>query len=327
MSKFVGAEMGISKVELLDCTIRDGGHLNNWEFTKEEVLDCYKAVSRAGFDYFEIGFLRSGGDTRKYGRWRASALDDIAEVGSYPGCRIAVMVSVETDQMDDLPAAAVTGITLIRLNLRFDYSLKIYETTRLFHKMKEKGYEVSLNLSSADQYDWQKIDLVANRFGSLDFKCIYLADTYGSLTEKTTHEQFCLFRGALDKYDSAIPLAFHPHNHMGNAMSKTQVALNHGIAMLDSTIYGLGKGGGNLSSEAVLLLLCDKIEESLPIMAFSDKHMVKFDSTYRRTKNLYLLSAKLGVHPDKVPQLSGLSLEKAFRELVNSRNLPKCAGV
>ena len=45
-----------NKLELLDCTIRDGGYLNNWNFTTDEVLDCYKSVSKSGYSYFEIGF-------------------------------------------------------------------------------------------------------------------------------------------------------------------------------------------------------------------------------------------------------------------------------
>ena len=43
-------------VKLIDCTLRDGGYLNNWKFTKKQVVSCYRAVSNAGFDYFEIGF-------------------------------------------------------------------------------------------------------------------------------------------------------------------------------------------------------------------------------------------------------------------------------
>lgn len=46
----------MNKIKLLDCTIRDGGYVNNWEFSDIEVKECYKSVSQAGFNYFEIGF-------------------------------------------------------------------------------------------------------------------------------------------------------------------------------------------------------------------------------------------------------------------------------
>jgi 4-hydroxy 2-oxovalerate aldolase len=43
-------------VKLLDCTLRDGGYVNDWKFTDQQVTECYSACSDAGLDYMEIGF-------------------------------------------------------------------------------------------------------------------------------------------------------------------------------------------------------------------------------------------------------------------------------
>ena len=64
-------------MELLDCTIRDGGYLNNWNYTNDEVLDCYKSVTRAGIDYFEIGFKTNENLLPGKGKWCYSREEDI----------------------------------------------------------------------------------------------------------------------------------------------------------------------------------------------------------------------------------------------------------
>ena len=83
------------KLELLDCTIRDGGYLNNWNFTPDEVLDCYKSVSQSGYSYFEIGFKTN----RKYlldkGEWCYCDEESINKIANkYKGCKIAVMAKI-----------------------------------------------------------------------------------------------------------------------------------------------------------------------------------------------------------------------------------------
>ena len=47
------------ELETLDCTIRDGGYLNNWKFSDEQVVNCFRAGSESGFDYVELGFRSS----------------------------------------------------------------------------------------------------------------------------------------------------------------------------------------------------------------------------------------------------------------------------
>ena len=91
-----------AQVQLLDCTIRDGGYLNNWNFSDEEVLHCYKAVSQAGYNYFEIGFRSNWDKIPNMGKWCYSLDEDINKiVKQYKGCKIAVMVTMPTISLED----------------------------------------------------------------------------------------------------------------------------------------------------------------------------------------------------------------------------------
>ena len=42
--------------KILDCTLRDGGHVNNWEFSNECVLASLHAAEITGIEYFEAGY-------------------------------------------------------------------------------------------------------------------------------------------------------------------------------------------------------------------------------------------------------------------------------
>ena len=45
-----------NKFNILDCTLRDGGYYNNWNFTREVVNDYLAAMSKVGVYYVELGY-------------------------------------------------------------------------------------------------------------------------------------------------------------------------------------------------------------------------------------------------------------------------------
>lgn len=306
------------KTELLDCTIRDGGYVNNWNFTDEYVKECYKAVSTAGYDYFEVGFVRKDYD-KKCGKWYSTSLNDIINIAnSYNGCKLAVMLSIDNNRDYEIPDKHVSMIELYRLHVRIDSigekSDKILDDTiYLFNKLKEKGYEVCLNLASSDKFDNETRKYVINKIGLLDFKCIYVADTFGNLDEESTGKILTEFQNELYSINSKVPIAFHPHNNMTNAVAKSKIALNFRVKILDSTIYGLGRGAGNLQSELLIMELnkrnFHKKLSLMPIINFGDKWIRKWSDQYKHSKFnfgnnvLFYLSGYFNIHPDYVNYL------------------------
>ncbi len=60
------------EIKVIDCTVRDGGLMNKWQFDDEFVRHVYRALTAAGIDYMEIGYLSSekafaGGSTGRGG--------------------------------------------------------------------------------------------------------------------------------------------------------------------------------------------------------------------------------------------------------------------
>ena len=103
-------------VKLLNCTIRDGGYINNWEFTKEQVLDCYKSVTEGNIDYFEIGFRREKNkkEVGKFGQWYNASEELINEtIQDYQGCKIAIMAQLGTFEITDFVPKKIPKFLLL----------------------------------------------------------------------------------------------------------------------------------------------------------------------------------------------------------------------
>jgi len=83
-----------NRIEILDCTIRDGGYVNNWSFSKDLVRESYRALSKSGVNWVELGFRGSERyfDPQKYGLWIFTKDDVVNEVTrNINGAKIAVM--------------------------------------------------------------------------------------------------------------------------------------------------------------------------------------------------------------------------------------------
>lgn len=301
------------KTEYLDCTIRDGGYINNWNFTDEEVIDCYKAVTNAGYDYFEIGFVRKDYDTR-FGKYYSTPIETIKEIkNTVNGCKIAVMLEMKDNNNDyKLAEKEETGIDLIRLHTRFDSIVSenkineiLYDTQIITERFRKQNYEVCVNVGSITKYSNSLTEHVLSFLAKLDLKCIYLADTFGSLDEDSTRNTLYLMQNILLKNGSDIPLAFHAHNNMNDALAKAKVALNHRVKIVDSTVYGLGRGAGNLQTELLIMELNKRglKYDLLPVLEWGDKYIRswtdRYSSSYVYGNNpLYYLTGYFNIHPD-----------------------------
>ena len=107
------------KIKVLDCTIRDGGLINNHDFDHRFVREVYKAVSAAGVDYMEMGYKNSRSlfSPKEFGPWKFCDDKDIRKVteGIESKTRISVMGDVGRMDMDDVKPASESPVELIRV--------------------------------------------------------------------------------------------------------------------------------------------------------------------------------------------------------------------
>jgi len=312
------------KISLIDCTIRDGGYLNNWEFKYQEVLDCYKAVTEAGYEYFEIGFRTNRKLLENKGKWCYSNEEDINNIyKKYNGCKISVMAKIGTVTIYDFIKKDKSNVTMVRVLLarstsengttKSYYNKSDIKKAKIFcEQLLDYGYEVCMNFGCADIINDDEIRIIASEFHNVKINAIYLADTYGGFNTQNLTIQLHKFYSELDKYKSNIPFGFHCHNNNEDAFDKTKTAIFHGCTMIDSCIGGLGRGSGNLKSEQYI---CNKYganniifrEKITPILKYYDKYILSKkeynDQKIKLHHPLYNIAGVLSLHPNYILEL------------------------
>ncbi len=135
------------KIKVLDCTIRDGGLINNHAFDHKFVRAVYKALSEAGVDYMEIGYKNSKKlfPEKDFGAWKFCDDDAIKKVidGIESGTRISVMVDVGRVDVDDVKPRKESPVAMIRVA---SYVKDIDKAIYLVNHFAQKGYETTVNI-------------------------------------------------------------------------------------------------------------------------------------------------------------------------------------
>lgn len=315
-------ENRVDRPESVDCTIRDGGYLNNWEHTDDEVLECYKSVTKAGIDYFEIGFRTNKDLLKGKGKWCYSKEEDINRiVNQYKGTKICVMAKIGTFTIEDFIEKKNSNVDMVRVlvarssvknNIKIsEYNEKdLLEAKQICLELLGFGYEVCLNLGCGDLIVDKEIQLIISIFHDVEIKTLYLADTYGGFNSNTLPKQIHNFYKQLDLYNSNLKLGLHIHNNNGDGLEKAKIAYFHGCNMIDSSINGLGRGSGNLKTEEYLHFISKNIDEYIQgiksLLIFYEKFILS-KKVYNKNKIqhhiYYNIAGKLSLHPDYILEI------------------------
>ena len=283
-------------VKILDCTIRDGGYINNWEFDTKLVREVYRALSKSGVEFVEIGFrgTEKHFDRNKYGIWRFTPEEHIREaINNIVGAKIALMADYGKVEIDDFCDADNSVVDLVRIAVHKD---NLKGAIALLEQIKEKGYEVSLNVMGYANYSENERKYLVGLLKKvvLDYVCI--ADSYGSLFPDQIRP---LFEPLLDIPD--IKVGFHPHNSLQMAFANSLEAIRCGVYIIDSTIYGMGRAAGNLPTEIIISFLEKHGSErynSIPVLNVIDRYFVALQSGNKWGYQLpYMLSGMFQCHP------------------------------
>ncbi|MFH1847687.1 MAG: aldolase catalytic domain-containing protein, partial [Candidatus Omnitrophota bacterium] len=281
---------------ILDCTIRDGGYLNNWRFDKKLVRETYRAVSKSGVEIMEIGYRGTDKyfDRGEYGQWRFSGEELLRDVVSgIHGAKIALMADFGKIEVDDFVEAKDSVIDIIRIAAHKD---NLQSTIDLLEEIKGKGYKVSLNAMGYSNYtsQEQKTLISVLKKSSIDF--VYVVDSYGSLFPGQ-------IRGLLEPLLEIphIKVGFHPHNSLQMAFANSLEAIHCGAHLVDSTFYGMGRGAGNLPTEILVLymeLVGSKKYNVLPILNCIDAYFLPLRKEIEWGYQLpFMLSGMYKCHP------------------------------
>lgn len=305
--------------KILDCTVRDGGYLNNWMYSFDEVIYIYKASSLAGIEYFEVGFIcNSQQEEQSNGKWWNVCESDFAQLKSAnpSGSKLTAMILLENIHNID---HKICDLDMIRILVN-SHKIELRDKTNFYkehiNKLISLGYEISINIAyadilSLDEYETLLKSIVSNTC----VKYVCIADTFGSIcTTKLKH----LIR--IIRCHSDAEIGFHGHNNTQRAIHNSIEAIRNGVSLIDVTLQGKGRGGGNTPSETFLQHVNELFNTKyniLPLLQLIDKDTEL--SEREKIDILYTYSGLKKIHPDIATRCfeETKSITSAFQKLSN----------
>tara|TARA_B100000965_G_C19579368_1_gene752820 strand:- start:513 stop:2123 length:1611 start_codon:yes stop_codon:yes gene_type:complete len=297
------------KINLLDCTFRDGGYYNNWNFEKKLVNKYLHSMGKINISIIELGF-RFLSDDKKIGDLGKSTDSYIDDLNLPKKVRLAVMINAkEYISFRDGVQHAIdlsfsnrkkSKVELVRVAIHIDDALSSRE---LIDKLNDLGYNVILNLMQASSVSNGNLKNIAQKISKWNnLEALYFADSFGDMDPQKVIDIVGVLKKNFKK-----PLGFHAHNNKGFALINSLTAIKHGVSYIDSTIMGMGRGAGNTQTENLLLELqsLDSKERNLDhIFPLILREFSKLKKKYNWGTNIYYyLAAEYNIHPTYIQKM------------------------
>ena len=239
----------VDNIEVLDCTLRDGGHVNNAEFGRGNILKIETALVKSKVDIIELGFLKDGEfslDQSNYSR-----MEDAYENLSHINEKRKFSVMIRPDWYDISQLSPRSGdISLIR----FAFYLKDIGITKKYANIaRDLGYDFTLNPVNIMSYTDGDLDFVLKEADELKPYVVNIVDTFGSIQSKDLERIYHFYEKNLSM---DIRIGLHLHENMSSAFMLMQHFLEiknpRRMVVIDGSLLGMGRIPGNLPIEMLL---------------------------------------------------------------------------
>lgn len=294
--------MNNKRTKLLDCTLRDGGYVNNWNFGLDNIKTIITGLQNARIDYIETGFLVDKKITKNQ-----SLFNKIDEINTIlpQNCdknRFFAMISYGKFDINRLPEYSDNLISGIRFIFKKQNLKDALKTCR---EIKSKGYRLFINPTFINQYEKEELIELIRQINQIHPAGFTIVDSTGGLNEKASAEIFCLS----DKYlDKDICIGFHSHNNLNLSLENAKVLNSVNTEreiILDCSISGIGRGAGNLSTQEIIQYINSNYNIK-PVQELADRIILPIRSRNSwgySIENYY--SAKNFCHPYYARYLAG----------------------
>jgi 4-hydroxy 2-oxovalerate aldolase len=307
-------------IKFLDCTFRDGGYYNAWDFSPELVSDYLGAMSALNVDFVEIGF-RSVKNTGFKGGFAFStdAFINSLNIPSELTDKIGVMINgselvLEQAGILDVEQQAVylnsilqklfvpktqSPVTLVRIACHVHEFIDCLPAATW---LKEQGYLVGFNLMQVAGRSFDEMTGLAKQANQYPIDVLYFADSMGSLSPQQTSQIVKAFQKGFTG-----ALGIHTHDNMGQAIANTMQSIEEGVTWVDSTVTGMGRGPGNAQTEYLAIAiehLRPQKDNLTKLFELIRKHFKPMQEQYGwGTNPYYYLAGKYGIHPSYIQEM------------------------
>ena len=317
-----------NSIEFLDCTLRDGGYYNNWNFNIELINKYLQVVNKIKIKYVELGF-RALNNNKVKGNTAYTTDDFLQSLRIPKSLNIGVMVNASDFLQSNLnkekmcrklfPQTKNTKVKFVRLACHINEPFAIVNVIKW---LKKNNFMVTINLMQISEIRENQIKKLCTLLKNLSIDVLYLADSLGSLKPQDIFKITNLFK----KYWSG-DLGIHAHNNMKLALSNSIEANKNGIKWIDSTVYGMGRGPGNVKTEDLIKYRLKKQGQRVEIKSLKKlitKYFVPLKKRYKWGPNkYYYLAGKNKIHPTYIQEILSDKRYSKFNYLEIINNLKK----
>ena len=266
--------------KILDCTLRDGGYINNWNFDTSNAKNIIRLLQKANIDYIEIGFYHH-------------KLNKIIPEDS---SNIFAMIEYSKTKIENIPPFEKSKIKNLRIIFKKHNANDALEYCK---KIKNLGYNVFINATFINQYSEIEFIELINKINDINPEAFTVTDSMGVFTSKDIKEIYNIIKSELN---SNIALCFHSHNNLGLSLSnaKTLIEINKTRELIiDSCLFGMGRGAGNVKTEELAKYLNNQ-QYNINFLYEAIEKYIKpiYEKTPWGHSIAYYLSAIYGCHPN-----------------------------
>lgn len=296
----------MSRIKLLDCTLRDGGYVNDWKFGKYTIETILKSLSISGIDIIECGFLSD----KKYEE-NFSLFSDTLDINPLldkknENTLYVAMIAIGEKEIHPglLSSATDSKVKGIRLTFHQSEKKKAFEYAKI---LMEKGYLVFMQPVGSSNYSDSNLLSLIKDINTLKPYAFYFVDTLGTMYQNDIVHMISLIDKNLDQN---IVLGYHSHNNLQLAFSNAQEMIHFAMKrdiIIDCSVFGMGRGAGNLCTE----LITDYINhtvlnqyEVLPLLEIVDESLIPiYSKTPWGYSVAYFLASSMCCHPNYASHL------------------------
>lgn len=296
----------MNKIEILDCTLRDGGYINDFAFTERGIKKIISQLTIAGIDIVECGFLEDGNTDEDCSLY--TSVERIKELlpSDHRNTMFVAMAcygEYDLSQLSDYDGSSIDGI-----RVTFHYN-EIGGAIDYCKQIMAKGYKVFVQPVGTTSYTDEQLLGLITTVNELQPYAFYLVDTLGLMHQNDVLRFYYLIDHNLKK---SIHMGFHSHNNLQLSYSNCQALVSvesDRTISLDSSVYGMGRGAGNLNTELIASYLNDhrtRKYEIEPILEIVDEFIINIKKVHEWGYSVpYYLAAINGCHPNYAGYLSG----------------------
>jgi 4-hydroxy 2-oxovalerate aldolase len=298
------------QIKVIDCTIRDGGLMNDSRFDFDTVRAIYKAVCASGVDIVEIGYRNSKEmfSPKKFGLWRFCDDEVLKRLtdGIETKTRLAVMQDAHKANAEDLKPKDESVVDLVRVAT---YVKDIDKAIRLANNATDKGYEATINIMAISHARDRELDEALQQVEE-ETKIIacYLVDSFGALYSEDVDFLVSKFQ----RYLKTKEVGVHFHNQQQLAYANTIEGIIKNANYLDGTLYG--RAAGNCPLELLIGFLKNPKFDIKPLLRVIGSEIIPLQKSISWGYTIpYMIAGMLNVHPQAAMEMVNLPEDNADR--------------